>query len=1440
MDSDEDETFVTIGTPLEIFDEDEIPKKPSSALDLPVKDKKGRERFHGAFTGGFSAGYFNTVGSKDGFTPASFVSSRDKKVEGKSQRPEDFMDEEDFDEHGIAPRKLQTSVTYSSEERRKRRYDEAKAMTSGTLFSGAPAIADLILPQKMTIGIKLLRTLGWKEGQGIGPRATHKQKQKAAEKQAEKARVYGCPLPPSQGSDQELDSDSEVINVTFAPKDTTPIVFSAKTNVHGIGYRGLNPQSALPSTHIKLFEPPPITKSGRKGIRGQAFGVGALEDDDDDIYSVDHLSNYDITMTMEDERGDTLGWTAPGRCYKSNQVPPIGYVGKVLEGFTLSDKPLKPKKLFPPPPLPQGYNVRQRHQFRKKFSKPDVEEQKKQTPESHDAVSRGLTLGEVPIFRSVFDLVSKEDRRKMESAKNKSESPTQTLVPSTTQVTPSALTGSINDENTREDVTQETSGTSMVAVGVRDTPTISAESNRHGYGMLFKPFARDSKKQERYEKYLAYFKKGRKDAYQLVVESHMTEWEREHEEAEFTQASNLYKPMSGMMASRFTRAKYRDDDITSDIQRSQEDKSTKTDQAKAAEMKMYGALTRETFEWHPDPVVCKRFNVANPYPGFSIVGLLGSKRDKMSIFNFLDFSGPAEFVCEEPMAIEAPPVPDKEKTSTEENQTVSFKVQSQNKKMPLGKSIFSNFLEGESNKTTTSTVPQTLDVVEGESVATPSQKTEQSKDQDKSSTVDGEERPPMDLFEAIFGDTDSEEDEENDYNEDEKKDDSKDLHVELDAGPSTSYTSVTGSSTVKVETLKHTTPTPNRPTVKVDTLKHTTPTPNGLTVKVDTLRHTTPTPSIPTVKVDTLKHTISTPNGLTVKVDTLRHTTPTPSIPTVKVDTLKHTTSTPNGLTVKVDTLRHTTPTPSIPTVKVDTLKHTTPTPNGPTGPTVKVDTFKHTTPTPNRPTVKVDTLKHTTPTSNGPTVKVDTLKHTTPTPNGPTVKVDTLKHTTPTPNGPTVKVDTLKHTTPTPNGPTVKVDTLKHTTPTPNRPTVKVDTLKHTTPTPNGPTVKVDTLKHTSLTPNGPTVKVDTLKHTTPSINGPSVKVDTLKHTTPTPNRPTVKVDTLKDTTPTPNGPTVKVDTLKHTTSTPNGPTVKVDTLKHTTPTPNGSTVKVDTMKHTTPTPNGPTVKEDTLKHTTPTPNGPTVKVDTFKHTTPTPNGATVKVDTLKHTTPTPNQTHQLPGAPVAIETIEERLSPVAMATDDGEYGPALPPPRLHGTNLSSSKCQPVHSDLEESYTSEHHRHKHKEGKHSSKHRDRHKYKESENTENYSKHRDRHKESENAENRSKHRDRHNESENTENRSKHRDRHKEIESTENSSKHREKHKHKKEKKSKKSKHKKSDKKKSRKKKKDRDLDYEASDSSDSDSDGDLPSNRDIINRLKSLSSDGNFSLKNLV
>lgn len=45
----------------------------------------------------------------------------------------------------------------------------------------------------------------------------------------------------------------------------------------------------------------------------------------------------------------------------------------------------------------------------------------------------------------------------------------------------------------------------------------------------------------------------------------MTEWEKEREKEEFSRAAKLYKPLSTMMASRFTSAKYTDDLDTAEM-----------------------------------------------------------------------------------------------------------------------------------------------------------------------------------------------------------------------------------------------------------------------------------------------------------------------------------------------------------------------------------------------------------------------------------------------------------------------------------------------------------------------------------------------------------------------------------------------------------------------------------------------------------------------------------------------------------------------------------------------------------------------------------------------------------------------------------------------------------------------------------------------------------
>ena len=98
---------------------------PKRVAKDKVYDENGIRRFHGAFTGGFSAGYYNTVGSEEGFTTTGFISSRKQRVEFKQYTKEDFMDEQD---NRLVGTNLQTHNIFS----------ESKPLT-GERSSNAPS-----------------------------------------------------------------------------------------------------------------------------------------------------------------------------------------------------------------------------------------------------------------------------------------------------------------------------------------------------------------------------------------------------------------------------------------------------------------------------------------------------------------------------------------------------------------------------------------------------------------------------------------------------------------------------------------------------------------------------------------------------------------------------------------------------------------------------------------------------------------------------------------------------------------------------------------------------------------------------------------------------------------------------------------------------------------------------------------------------------------------------------------------------------------------------------------------------------------------------------------------------------------------------------------------------------------------------------------------------
>jgi hypothetical protein len=186
---------------------------------------------------------------------------------------------------------------------------------------------DFVLPAPDTAGIRfqaviffpqrcihlflfcsLLRLLGWREGQGIGPRMKRRTPAKttshshanAAAMTAERQHSMDVDATGVNGDDE--DEEATVADapegVTFAPRDVSMATFSAKDNVFGLGYRGLNARD------FQLDTAPQ-----RKGVAG--FGVGALEDDDADIYHEDARDMYDREVDDGSQQQDRAGSRRP-------------------------------------------------------------------------------------------------------------------------------------------------------------------------------------------------------------------------------------------------------------------------------------------------------------------------------------------------------------------------------------------------------------------------------------------------------------------------------------------------------------------------------------------------------------------------------------------------------------------------------------------------------------------------------------------------------------------------------------------------------------------------------------------------------------------------------------------------------------------------------------------------------------------------------------------------------------------------------------------------------------------------------------------------------------------------------------------------------------------------------------------------------------------------
>lgn len=559
--------------------------------------------------------YFNTVGSQEGWTPSTFVSSRsnrrkdDKSAAAPQQRPEDFMDDEDLADAEEA-RKIETANAFAG-------------LGGADHDAGSVGgLAGLLRVQGETMGTKLLKKMGWRDGQGIGPKVRRKADLNMAAR---------------------TDSHDTYL---FAPENAIMIRFTRKADRRGLGYDGgqrLAPlatsrgsRQLVPSDDededgdAASLERPRFAGIGasekKKGgkFRG-GMGMGVLNDtgsDDEDPYEIGPRISYNkiVGGSRAKKKKDSGSLTTGNPALKHKPVflpkktvtgPSILGIRKChdgrppLDGFVLgqhSDLLISSISIdgkYPPPEIPTSWKSSNRPEPTAKstdyVSTADAAKASQLNP-----TARAALLGEKQLpGKSVFDFLSVAARDRL-----------------------AAVTGKENLPQAKGEVPQgyalsdaEKKRNLMDRIPKLDKQSALAAMSRGASGGG--PYGDNEGKRARYRGYLELQADLRSEPPERPVKMTSEEWMQEMNE--FYNVARIFRPMTGSMASRFTTSKTPTEMATGSDGKAGEAGLLSKPSGKpedpaeaAAKMGMYGPMTRSTRDFYPSRLLCKRFNVKPP------------------------------------------------------------------------------------------------------------------------------------------------------------------------------------------------------------------------------------------------------------------------------------------------------------------------------------------------------------------------------------------------------------------------------------------------------------------------------------------------------------------------------------------------------------------------------------------------------------------------------------------------------------------------------------------------------------------------------------------------------------------------------------------------------------------------------------------------------------
>lgn len=526
------------------------------------------------------------------------------------QRPEDFMDEDDI-----------------------REAEESKKLSTNEAFSGFGSTADdvkrrggffdLFKPTGETKGVQLLRRMGWREGQGIGPKVRRKAKTDAGEADDGEEHILAPENPPLTAIVHKTDSKGlgyggeakleSWIGQNYARLEAKQDEASSDEE------EGLGPAFTAPKFRKR---PKDAKQSKRKG----GFGVGILNgtgSDDEDPYEMGPKISYNRTIGGDKpkKKKEDLGGSNPllktkptfvskkvaaskapsgfRKCH-DGRYPPEGFtLSSQLDAFSsmaISDDSLRP------PEVPKEWKSSKMPQERDNVSGGYVSTADAARNSTLDAKARATLLGEAQLpGKSVFDFLSPAARDRIVQASGKTNLPE-----GRGEAPPPGF-------ETSEDDKQRALEASVPSLDEE----VAIQALQRGIGGWM-PYAEDESKRARYRTFLEI-----KAGLQHGLPEKPPEMPKDNwitEMYEFARAAQVFKPVSGMMASRFTSSSQphgsSSDPSTVPAAESLLSKPTSSkpeDPAdQAAKLGMFGPMTRTITNFYPTRLLCKRFNVKPP------------------------------------------------------------------------------------------------------------------------------------------------------------------------------------------------------------------------------------------------------------------------------------------------------------------------------------------------------------------------------------------------------------------------------------------------------------------------------------------------------------------------------------------------------------------------------------------------------------------------------------------------------------------------------------------------------------------------------------------------------------------------------------------------------------------------------------------------------------